>query len=697
MKVLKKNGLYTEEFDFEKIVNAIKNAAQRAGKEVKPDELIVMKDDFYKNKMKDRTVMSIQEIHTIVEGYLRDFDEDIYIEYCKYQDYKKKFPFAFNEMLQETKRITFNTDKENANKNASINSTQKEIMSGLVSEQIMLNYEIKPYISKAHQENWIYIHDLRDRALFNNNCCLFDMGKVLEGGFKLNGVDVEEPDTFSVAIDLINDIILCATSQQYGGFTVHEFDKVVGKYFEKEVKELSQKHEITEEVAIKILYPQLVKKIRSLEYKINCVNNALGQTPFVTFSFGLSTDIYSKTVAHAMLDVRMMKLGKNKITAVFPKLVFLHRKEINGNPNSINYDLKLKAIECSSKNLYPDFLSLDTGYLGEVYDRCGFAISPMGCRAYLSPFFDKDGKEIYNGRFNIGAITLNLVKMAIESKGDIKEFMNFIDIYMYMAAKLHEYTYRRMAQKKASSNPLFFCEGGCWTKLSYNDTIEEALKAATASFGYIGMEEAIYCLTGKHLDEKIDLAKEILQRMNDNVEKYKVKYNRLFALYATPSEGLCDKALKKDLKKYGVLEGVTDKPWYTNSFHINVNRKVTAFEKMEKEAELFHMSKGGRIVYTEWYQTKNLKAMEQIIDKAMELGLYFGINIEASTCKDCGRTDFEGQVCPECGSTHVITIARVCGYLGISDEDGDSRFNEGKKAEKDNRVKHYCCLNYNER
>lgn len=319
------------------------------------------------------------------------------------------------------------------------------------------------------------------------------------------------------------------------------------------------------------------------------------------------------------------------------------------------------------------------------------------CRAYLSPFFDEEGKEIYNGRFNIGAITLNLVKMAIESKGDIKEFMNFIDIYMNMAAKLHEYTYRRMAQKKASSNPLFFCEGGCWTKLSYNDTIEEALKAATASFGYIGMEEAIYCLTGKHLDEKIDLAKEILQRMNDNVEKYKVKYNRLFALYATPSEGLCDKALKKDLKKYGIIEGVTDKPWYTNSFHINVNRKVTAFEKMEKEAELFHMSKGGRIVYTEWYQTKNLKAMEQIVDKAMELGLYFGINIEASTCKDCGRTDFEGQVCPECGSTHVITIARVCGYLGISDEDGDSRFNEGKKAEKDNRVKHYCCLNYDER
>lgn len=694
LKVVKKNGLYTEDFDFKKIEKAVKNAAERAGKEINEDELVFMRYDIFNSKLKGKNVISIQEIHTIVEGLLRNIDEDIYVEYCKYQDYKKKFPFAFNEMLQETKRVTFGGDKENANKNSAINSTQKEIMSGLVSEQIMLNYEYKPYISRAHKEGWIYIHDLRDRAVYNFNCCLFDALNVMKGGFRLNGVDIPEPDTFEDCIDLLNDITMCASSQQYGGFTLPEIDKTIGYFLTKtHLKEMEYQGLTVEEFEERV-YHKLKKRLRKLEHKINCVNNALGQTPFVTWTFGLGTDPYQRMVSKAILEVRMEKLGTNKITAIFPKLVFLHRNDLNGTAAAPNYDIKKLAIKCSAKNLYPDFLSLDNGYLGEVYDRCGEPISPMGCRAFLSPYYNEEGKEIYMGRFNIGAITLILPKMAIESKGDLNEFYRLIDEHMEMAAKVHEYTYRRMSQKKASSNPLFFCEGGAWTKLNYDDTIEKALEAATASFGYIGLEEAVYCLTGKHLDENIDLAKAILQRMKDNTEFYKEKYNRLFALYSTPSEGLCDKALKKDLKTYGLIEGVTDKEWYTNSFHVGVERKVTALEKMALENELFHIPTGGRIVYTEWYQTDNYEAIEAVANKAMEYGLYFGINIEASTCKDCGKTDFEGKVCPSCKSTRVITVSRVCGYLGISDDEGESRFNDGKKAERDNRVKHYCCLDY---
>lgn len=316
------------------------------------------------------------------------------------------------------------------------------------------------------------------------------------------------------------------------------------------------------------------------------------------------------------------------------------------------------------------------------------------CRAFLSPYVDENGEEIFIGRFNIGAITLNLPKMAIAANKDKEKFKELILKYMDIAVKVHEFTYKRMAQKKAGSNPLFFCEGGCHVKLKPTDTIEEALKSATASFGYIGLEEAIYHMTGKHLDENIEFGKEIMELLKTRTDFYSQKYNRLFALYGTPSEGLCDKALKKDRKTYGEIEGVTTKEWYTNSFHIGVEREVTAFEKMALENELFHLSTGGRIVYTEWYRTKNLKAMEQMINKAMEYGFYFGINIDASTCKDCGRTDFEGNTCPECGSSNVITVARVCGYLGIAEENGESRFNDGKRAEKNNRVKHYCCLDY---
>lgn len=691
MKVLKKNNII-EKFDFLKIENAVQLAAGRAGKKLNEKQIKILKNAFKFVDVADKNeIILIKEIHSIVLFILRSIDKDTYTEYYKYEDYKKKFPFAFNEMLNESKRIIYSGDKENANKNSAINSTIKEMLSGLASEQMMLQYELRPEIVEAHKNNWIYIHDMRDRAVMGINCCLFDYGNVMRGGFKMNGIGIEEPDGFETAIDIIIDLIMCKSSQQYGGLTLPEIDKEIGYYFKKSCDALRKQYPfITEKGAILKLYPKLKKKMKMLEYKINCVFNALGQTPFVTFSLGLETDIYAKTVSNAALDVRMQKLGTNKITASFPKYIFLSRKEINRNENSPNFDLYLKSIKCSSKNLYPDYLSLDAGSRGEIYDRTGLAVSMMGCRAELSPWINpKTSKEVYNGRFNIGAVTLILPKYAIEANGNIDKFMEYIDKYMKMAAKIHEFTYKRMSMKKASSDPLFFCEGGCAIQLDYNETIEKALDCATASFGYIGLEEAVYSLSGKHLHENKELAIKIMERINQNCEFYKNKYKRLFAIYGTPSEGLCDKALKKDLKKYGIIKGVTDKEWYTNSFHVDVRAEIDVFKKMEIEKDLFHLSNGGHICYSEWPHTTNLEALRQVIDKAMDLGLYYGINVEASTCKECGRVDFEGNVCPQCGSHNVITISRVCGYLGISEENGESRFNDGKKAERDNRIKHF--------
>lgn len=377
MKVIKKYKK-EEEYDFGKIHMALELASERAGKEL-DNEVTLHVKNIVEDNIKSKESIKVQELHTIIEYALKDIDEDVYIEYLKYNDYKHKFPFAFNEMLQEGKRVVFSGDKENANKNSAINSTQKEILGGLVSEQIMLNYELKHKIAQAHNDNWIYIHDLRDRFIFGNNCCLFDLGSTLDSGFELNGIKIEEADTLETAFDQVNDIIMCASSQQYGGFTIANIDEVMGKYLEKSWNRLRKENESLSDVEIdKLIYKATKKKIKMLEYKINCVNNALGQTPFVTWSFGLGLDKYSKMVSKAILETRIDKLGGNKDIAIFPKLVFLHRNEINGLPTSPNYDLKQLSIKCSMECMYPDWLSLDNGYLKEVYDRCKTAISPMG-------------------------------------------------------------------------------------------------------------------------------------------------------------------------------------------------------------------------------------------------------------------------------------------------------------------------------
>lgn len=315
------------------------------------------------------------------------------------------------------------------------------------------------------------------------------------------------------------------------------------------------------------------------------------------------------------------------------------------------------------------------------------------CRAFLSPWTDKNGEEKYIGRFNIGAITLNLPKMAIESKGNINKFYELIDEYFEIALKIHEYSYAKIGKKKASSNPLFFTQGGCAIKLENNEPIENALQCATASFGYIGLTETCKVLSGKPLHENMQLGEDILQYIKEKTENAKKEYGRLYAMYGTPAESLCRKFLEKDRATYGIVEGVTDKEWYTNSHHIGVEYPMSAFEKMDLEERLFKIPTGGRIMYTEWQHGENLEAMKQVINKAMKQGFYFGINLENSTCMDCGAEgDFKEGTCKKCGSKNITTIDRVCGYLGISNSNGQSRYNEGKVNEVLNRVKHYNVL-----
>ena len=382
-KVIKKNGV-KEDFNPRKIIKAILISANRIKKDFPLSSQISIIESVLEY-IDGKKEVSVSEIYFIVEQALWKVDKDLYKEYRRYSDYKRKFNMSFESLIENSKKIIFNGDTENANKDSSLNSTQKELLAGLISKELMMNYELFPEVVEAHTNNWIYIHDLSDRILFGINCCLFDMKSLLEGGFEMDGVILNEPKYIETAVDLVSNTIINASSQQYGGFTVPEIDTTLAKYAENTYKrELEYHIELglckdkarrkARERAKKIIYD----KIESLEYQVNLLNNANGQTSFVTFTFGLDTSEWGRYITSCILRVRLSKMGKNKMTAIFPKLVFLHRKEINGIPGTPNYDLKKLAIKCSMKNLYPDWLSLDSGHLGDVYDRCGKAVSPMG-------------------------------------------------------------------------------------------------------------------------------------------------------------------------------------------------------------------------------------------------------------------------------------------------------------------------------
>lgn len=675
-------------YDESKIIKAVELSCNRIKKVLTKNDKEVLLESV-RLDLENRTnadIVTVDDIHISVEKILKILDYEIYNEYSRYNDYKRRFNNSFSTILKDTMNIIYNGDKENANKNSMIVSTKMTLAAELVGSELYLEYEIPKHLSKAHRNLDFYIHDTSHRLYNSINCCLFDAKNVLEGGFYLNNKFIEEPsnkkDAMEKALDLLNDIIQVGSSQQYGGFTLPELDNTLEKYVKMCWEYLEDEGYDDDEIEA-ILLHRAIKKFKSIQYKIECVNNATGQTPFVTWTFGTNTTKYGRLVSKAILQTRKENM------AIFPKLVFLAHDDINTKPESKNYDIYKMCIKTSMNALYPDYCSANNGYLKEVYDRCGIIISPMGCRAYLSPYWDENGKERYIGRFNLGAVSLNLPRYAIMSNGNEKIFFSLIDKYFEYAIDVHKYTYEKMRKVKAKSNPLLFMEGGSLLKLKANDVIEPLLKSCTYSIGYIGLTEVSYLMTGKHLHEDNGFAKKILEYLNEKIEKAKKETNMLIALYATPSEGLCDKFCRDDRDKFGVIKHVTDKKWYHNSFHVDSGVHINAIEKQKIESELFHLSNGGHIVYNEFPNVDNFEGYKAIIDNAMKLGLYFGVNKEISTCNTCGHQgDFLGK-CPNCNSKDVNTIDRVCGYLGWRQQNGETRYNEGKTAEVDQRSKHF--------
>lgn len=696
MRVLKKDGIRVEEFNPIKIKRAVNLASGRLNTSLNDSE---MEELISKIQNVDVDIIPVSELHGLVIHHLQNINKDVAESYKSYRGYKLNFNKTFSKILQSTREVLDSGDKENANKNSELVSTKKEITSGIVSKHLALDYELPQDLAVAHKEGYIHIHDLTDEIYGSINCCLFDMSNVLKDGYTINGVEMREPKHLSTAMSVISDIILSASSNQFGGFTVPEIDKVLSPYvantFTKMREELLQINpnldaDTLDKMVEDRVFHMLCESFENLfDHRLNTINNANGQTSFTTLTFGLETTREGRLVNKAILTSRLKGIGKNKITAIFPKLVFLHRNEINGLPDSPNYDIKQLAIECSMKRMYPDWLSLDEGYLKRMYDKYKQVVSPMGCRAYLSLYVNEKGEAVFTGRANCGAVSINLPRLALESKSE-EQFLSKVVDYVHLAVKKHEYKFNKLRGVKASANPLFFVEGGCHIKLQPNDTIEEAIKTFTWSIGYIGIDEVTRYFRNCGVHEDNTLGIQILETIQAEIDKLKVKTGLRLALYSTPSESLCYRFLLLDKEKFGKIEGVTDKEYYTNSFHVWVKEGVGALDKQDIEKPMFDIAEGGRIVYNEFPHTHNKKAIEQCINYAMSQGLYYGVNLQLDSCSDCATEgEFTDTICPSCGGSNIISINRVCGYLGYSVVNNDTRFNKGKLAEKNERVDHF--------
>ena len=692
IKVMKKDGTL-EKFTHSKIERAVNKTALRCNVDLIEPELksiaVAVERELMPVTEGGVRFVPVANIHETVIEILNKFKPELSKEYESFRNYKKNVKEHFEQMILDTEQLLHNGDKENANRDSYLIDAQKSMSGEIFSVRNMLDYELPKSASKAHKDGDIYIHDLRDRLFNSINCCLFDMGNVLKGGFTYNGVTYKEPNSFRTACSMLEDVMNSARLNQYGGFTIPEIDSVLAPYARKTYISYYEKFLATgadspERIAEEMTYADIVQGLESIEHSLHMVNNT-----FITFTFGLDTTTFGKLITKALLQVRRAGLGTTGVPAVFPKLVFLYTDKLHGEGNE-NEDLFKDAIHTSAKCMYPDYLSLDEGYLGEVYHRTGKAISPMGCRAFLSEYVNPEGESVFLGRANCGAITLNLPRFALKANGDMNKFLELVNENFEEAIKVHLFTYNRMKKVKAKTNPLFFQHGGCHIRLGAEDTLEKVLDTFTWSIGYIGLEEATQAMYGKSLHEYPTFAEETLKHIKGLIEQAKVDTGLMLALYSTPAESLCYKFLEQDKAIFGEVEGVTDKAYYTNSYHCNVTAKLDVDTKMNIERKMFDIATGGRIVYNEYPHTTNMKAIIDCVRYAMSLGLYYGVNIQADTCLSCGhQAEIEGN-CPKCGSYQILRINRICGYLSYTTtEQGENMVNKGKTEEIKTRVDHF--------
>lgn len=702
MVVIKKDGTQ-EPFDNEKIINAVKKSASRVMVELTDENycyiVIAVQREIAKRHF---TEIPVMEMHNIMEKVLEEFNPKVAKSYKDYRNYKQDFVHLMDEVYVKSQSIRFIGDKENSNTDSALVATKRCLIFNELNKRLYRRFFMTKDELQACKEGFIYIHDQSAR-LDTINCCLCDIATIMSGGFEMGNVWYNEPKSLDTAFDVLGDIILATASQQYGGFTVPEVDKILSPYAEKSADKYfreyltiagmnEQNEELARDYALRKVKRDFEQGFQGIEMKLNTVGSSRGDYPFITMTFGLATDTFGKMASTTFLQVHMKGQGKPdcKKPVLFPKLVFLYDESIHGK-GCINEDVFEAGIECSAETMYPDWLSLTgNGYVADIYKKYGRVISPMGCRAFLSPWYerggmspaDKDDKPVFVGRFNIGAVSLHLPMILAKARQENTDFYEVLDFYLEMIRGIHKRTYDYLGEMRASVNPIMFCEGGAYGgNLQPHDKIKPLLKPMTASFGITALNELQQLYNGKSIAEDGEFALEVMRYINDKVNQYKQEDGWLYAIYGTPAESLCGLQIEQFRKKYGIIENVSDKPYVSNSFHCHVTEDLTPIQKQDLEGRFWNLLNGGKIQYVRYPVDYNIEAVRTLVRRAMSLGYYEGVNLSLAYCDDCGHQELEMDVCPKCGSKNLTKIDRMNGYLSYSRVHGDTRLNAAKMAE----------------
>ena len=628
--------------------------------------------------------VKIYEIQNIVEHELLNANEyaiaKAYISYRTQRDFDRSqatdINFTIDKLLNKDQTVV----NENANKESDVFNTQRDLTAGIVGKSIGLKM-LPPHVANAHQKGDIHYHDL-DYSPYTpmTNCCLIDFKGMLKNGFKIGNAEVESPKSIQTATAQISQIIANVASSQYGGCSADRIDEVLAPYaelnYEKHLRDAKdwvladKRADYAWEKTKKDIYDAM----QSLEYEINTLFTSNGQTPFTSLGFGLGTNRFEREIQKSILNIRIKGLGSEHRTAIFPKLIFTLKRGLNLEPGSPNYDIKQLALECATKRMYPDVLSYD-----KIIELTGSFKVPMGCRSFLQGWKDENGQEVNSGRMNLGVVTVNLPRIALEAEGDKDKFWSLFAERMAIAKDALVYRVERTKEATPANAPILYQYGAFGKRLGKYDQVDQLFthRRATVSLGYIGLYEVATAFYGGEWEdnpEAKEFTVDIVKEMKRLVGEWSDEYDYHFSVYSTPSESLTDRFCRLDTEKFGLVPDITDKEYYTNSFHYDVRKNPTPFEKLDFEKIYPEVgASGGFIHYCEYpVLQQNPKALEAVWDYAYDRVGYLGTNTPIDRCYKC---DFEGDftptergfTCPNCGNSDpktVDVVKRTCGYLG---------------------------------
>ena len=707
MKVIKRDGKIVD-YDRAKI----KIAIEKANKEVEPKERATEKQ--IENITKH--IEDLKKKRMLVED-IQDEIEKKLMEYKKFTLAKEYIVYRYNRALirkanttdESILRLIRNENKElaeeNSNKNTMYASTQRDYIAGEVSRDLTRRILLPEKISKAHEEGVLHFHDMDYFVQPIFNCCLINIADMLDNGTVMNGKLIESPKSFQVACTVTTQIIAAVASNQYGGQSVDmiHLGKYLRKSYNKFKKEIEEKYgdklksDIIEDLVQTRLKAELKAGVQTIQYQINTLMTTNGQSPFVTLFLHLEKDDpYIKENAMIIEEILRQRYQgiKNEagvyVTPAFPKLVYVLDEFNSLKGGEYDYLTKL-AVKCSAKRMYPDYISAKK--MRENYE--GNVFSPMGCRSFLSPWKDENGNYKFEGRFNQGVVSINLPQIGIIAEGDEEKFWKLLDERLELCKEALMCRHYALLGTHSDISPIHW-QYGALARLKKGETIDKLLYGgySTISLGYIGIYELTKLMKGVSQTEPEghDFALKVMKHLNEATQRWKKETNIGFALYGTPAESLCYRFARIDKERFGTIKDVTDKGYYTNSYHVDVREKIDAFEKLKFESEFQNISTGGAISYIEIpNMSKNIDALESVVKFIYDNIQYAEFNTKSDYCHVCG---FDGEIiinkdneweCPNCGNkdhNKMSVVRRTCGYLG------ENFWNVGKTKEIKQRVLH---------